>query len=554
MSLSHTVYRFAAALFVALLVATQAQAQIQTAEPHKESSPRAAESPKETPPSAHAPAEVTALKQQVERLQTIVDRQQRALEEMDKRLKRFEESATAATVVSSASPAKAAPRAALLPPALLQPATSATSAAPAIAASAEAMTAAPAAADNAGSAAQNPNLLPAGNSANPDAGKATAPVAGWANFRPFIQTADGIYTMMFTAIGQFDFRGYPSGNAPPNGFLVRRMRTGFDGRLARYFDYRINIDLIDTRNMVRDAFLSVHRIEELQVRIGQFKAPFSQEEINPFFGQEFIERSMVNNLAPSRSPGVMAFGIINGGEFEYYVGAFNGKGLQAPNNTDAPEGAVRLRFAPWRNQKNALLKGLAFGGAAIYGRHENGLSVSGFTESRSFTFYTPDVINGSSLRVGSEFTWQIGNAMLRAEYNQTNQARDGLGEAGTNLPGVVGKGYLAQFSYLFGGAKFENGTVAPRHDLFTGEAGRQGFGAWELKARYAKLHLANGTPKSNDVETIYFGANWYLNRFVRHQFDFGIERFNDPLRSPNAARRPGDRNFFVVQTRMQFTF
>ena len=57
---------------------------------------------------------------------------------------------------------------------------------------------------------------------------------------------------------------------------------------------------------------------------------------------------MVNNLAPARSPGAMVFGIVNKGAFEYYVGAFNGKGQLNPNTSNTPEGVLRLRFAPWR--------------------------------------------------------------------------------------------------------------------------------------------------------------------------------------------------------------
>lgn len=40
------------------------------------------------------------------------------------------------------------------------------------------------------------------------------------------------------------------------------------------------------------------------------------------------------------------------------------------------------------------------------------------------------------------------------------------------------------------------------------------------------------------------------DRFVRHVMDFGVERFRDPLRSP----RPGDKNYFVVLSRVQVAF
>ena len=90
----------------------------------------------------------------------------------------------------------------------------------------------------------------------------------------------------------------------------------------------------------------------------------------------------------------------------------------------------------------------------------------------------------------------------------------------------------------------------PRRDLFSRDGGAAGFGAWELKGRYDRLQISDSTANSNRAESLFFGVNWYLNRFVRYVLDLGFERFNDPLRSP----RPDGKNFFVVLSRMQVTF
>jgi phosphate-selective porin len=144
----------------------------------------------------------------------------------------------------------------------------------------------------------------------------------------------------------------------------------------------------------------------------------------------------------------------------------------------------------------------------------------------------------------------LGPAAIRAEYDQTNQRRENLGPGGT-LPGVVAKGYTGQFTYLLTGEdKPEAGAVTPKSNLFGDGNGTQGFGAWELKFRYANLHIADGTSKSNRAESFYFGPNWYLNRHVRYMLDLGFERFKDPVRSPT----PGDKSFFVVLSRIQLAF
>jgi hypothetical protein len=68
--------------------------------------------------------------------------------------------------------------------------------------------------------------------------------------------------------------------------------------------------------------------------------------------------------------------------------------------------------------------------------------------------------------------------------------------------------------------------------------------------RYSNLQISDATAKSNRAETVFFGVNWYLNRYVRHLFDVGIERFGDTLRRP----KPGANNFYVVLSRIQVSF
>jgi phosphate-selective porin OprO/OprP len=378
-------------------------------------------------------------------------------------------------------------------------------------------------------------------------------VAGWDRDRAVLRSPDGAFEMRITGYGQLDFRGYQSGNAPPNTFLIRRARLSVEGKLQKYFDYRVEGDFADIAGtLLRDFYLRFHRIEEFQLSFGQFRVPISQEEIRSDAFQDFVERSLVNNLVPSRSPGVMASGVIDGGKFEYQVGMFNGKGLLANNNNDTPESAIRLRFNPWKSSNSFLAKGLIFGGAFTQGRSFNGLGVRGQTESRSMTFYDAERVNGKYIRANGEITWLLGPATIRAEYVQTNQRRENLGPVGTNLPGVIGKGLMAQATYLLTGEnKPEAGAVSPKRSLFEeGGSGATGFGAWEIKFRYANLQISNATTKSNRAETFYFGPNWYLTRFVRYTLDFGIERFKDPARTP----QPGDRNFFVVLSRIQVAF
>jgi len=204
----------------------------------------------------------------------------------------------------------------------------------------------------------------ASSQSQPKAQKAPVLLAGWDGNHAVLRSADGNFETNFTGYAQLDFRGYQSGNHPPNTFLVRRARLALQGKLFRYFDYSVEGDFADTTStLLRDAYVRVHRIDGLQLTFGHFKEPFSQEEIRPDVVQDFVERSLANNLAPSRSPGVMASGVLHKGVFEYQIGAFNGKGLVANNTVGTPEGVARVRFLPGKNSTHNWTKGLAFGGA-----------------------------------------------------------------------------------------------------------------------------------------------------------------------------------------------
>lgn len=473
----------------------------------------------------HDNSDVEQLKKKVEQLQSVVEQQQRALAEVLKRLGELDSNTHAAVPVTSYKP-DSKPSAG---PDGRSDATIAVSTKP-----------------HAGS----PDVSPASRQPVPQ--DTPKPVAGWDKNHAFLRSADGSFETFLTGYGQFDYRGYQAGNHPPNTFLIRRARLALEGKLERYFDFKIEADFADTTStLLRDFYINVHRLEEFQLKFGQFKEPFSQEELRADIYQDFVERSLVNNLAPSRSPGLMASGVIDKGVFEYQIGAFNGKGLLLNNNTNSPEGVVRVRIAPWKNTKSFLGKGLFFGGAFADGRSLGGTSFRGLTESRSFTYFTPDTINGEYTRANGEMTWLLGPATVRAEYDQTNQHRDNLGVGGRNLPGVAAKGYMAQFTYLVTGEeKPDAGSVTPKRNLFGDGSGKGGFGAWELKFRYSNLQFADGTTKSNRADTFYFGPNWYLNRFVKYLLDVGVERYKDPTRSP----KPGDRNFFVVLSRIQIAF
>jgi len=213
--------------------------------------------------------DVEQLKSKLEQLQSLVEQQQRAMTEMQKRIDDLDVRARAA----AAAPASLKVDAASVP-------------------QTEARTAS---LEVAQAQKSDPPSSPVARDKDKD--KPAVLLAGWDKNHAVLRSADGAFETQLTGYGQLDFRGYQSGTHPPNTFLVRRARLALEGKVQRYFDYKIEGDFADTTStLLRDFYGRIHRTDGLQFSFGQFRVPISQEEIRSDAFQDFVERSMVNTL------------------------------------------------------------------------------------------------------------------------------------------------------------------------------------------------------------------------------------------------------------------
>jgi phosphate-selective porin len=416
----------------------------------------------------------------------------------------------------------------------------------------------------------------------PTTPKKDAPLtAGWNGEHFFIQSPDGQFTISPYGYVNTDYRAYKGDGVPPNTFLLRQARFGFQGSYGSHFDFALLTDAATTSgSAVRDVYLNVRWRPELQFQAGQFKAPFAQETGIGDTSLDFVERGFQSMLYPSaasayRSPGVALHGDIAGGVMQYWVGAFNGKGYALANTTSEPEVIGRLRFYPWRKSNSAWFKQLAFGGSIDHAR-SRGLSgdqsFSGALPDGAYTFFPQFAINGPIERYNGEFTYIKSRFALRGEYDQLNQFRQSVGSEQVgglgflSLPGITAKAWDLSSTYLLTGEKRpENGTPRVRRPLFgpdtPGGQGR-GLGAWELAFRFTGIQAKEPSadflnyytpgyvPPFNDHTFEYtVGLNWYPNYWVKYVVNVGIDQLKDP--SVTGAE---PQNYYVVLQRLQFRF
>jgi phosphate-selective porin len=412
---------------------------------------------------------------------------------------------------------------------------------------------------------------------------AALPVAaGWNGEHFFIKSADGAFQIQPYGYVQTVYRSYTGDGAPPNTFALRRGRFGFQGNYGDHFQFGLLIDATSTTgSTLRDIYLNAKYNNAFQLQAGQFKEPFAQEQLTGATNLDFAERGLQALLYPSaasayRSPGAVIHGDIKGGVFQYWAGAFNGKGYATNNTTSVPEAVGRVRFYPWRNKKDSALHDFAFG-VSIAHSESRGLSgelTAPMTmPDAAYTWFPQFAANGGVWRYEGEFTYLKGRWGFRDEYVQANYDRTGVGTLTFggigfgNLPAVRFKAWNSSATYLLTKERRpENGTPRVRRPVFglgtERGGGRGGWGAWELALRYSGIQgnepgiffnniytpeLVPGWDMHTDQFT--FGVNWYLNYWVRFQTNVNIDRLKDPS---TIGALP--QNYLVFEQRLQYRF
>ena len=417
---------------------------------------------------------------------------------------------------------------------------------------------------------------------NAAAKKDAALTAGWNGEHFFIRSPDGQFNLNPYGYVDTDYRAYTGDAVPANTFVLRRARFGFQGNYGKRFDFAILTDANATSGaIVRDVYLNTRIEPWFQFQAGQFKEPFAQELSTGATNLDFVERGLQALLYPSvvtafRSPGITFHGDIKHGAIQYFVGAFNGRGGVATAVVNEPEVVGRVRLYPWRNTTNKWLRELAFGGSAARAdsRGLSGdVSFNATIPDAAYAFFPQLNINGPITRYEGETTFLHGGFAFRGEYVQLQDQRYGIGSetpgglAFFTYPGVGGKAWNLSSTYLFTGEKQpENGTPRVRHPLFGPDTpeggGGRGWGAWGVGFRYSAIQaIAPGANQENlytpgfvptySYRTDQFtaGVNWYLNYWVKYQFNIDVDRLKQP-----SVTGQEPQNILVFLQELQFRF
>jgi phosphate-selective porin OprO/OprP len=373
--------------------------------------------------------------------------------------------------------------------------------------------------------------------------------AGFEKWQPYIRSTDGNFRLSPVGRIQVDFRAYEEGSSLKNNFLVRRGRIGLLGTFYKYFDFFVEADFGQGAAVLTDGYLEFRYRPELRLRAGQFKVPFSYEDLFSDNNIDFVERSVADNLAPSRDLGAMLHGSLFGGVVNYAGGIFNGSGQNTADTNNSKDLAGRLVLTPFKQSEVAWLRNLQVGGDITWGAQDSGQSLRGRTDGQ-FVFFNRINTRGDRLRYSGEVAYYTGPFTIYGEYIQTEEERKGLGAGAIDLPDLFGRGWYVTTTYMLTGEAKVPGQVVIPNRWVNPIGPERGWGAWELAARFAQLDFRARDITGNRVDALTLGVNWYLAPNVKWLVNFVQNWVSDENRSPIR----GEDASWEFLTRLQLWF
>ena len=375
---------------------------------------------------------------------------------------------------------------------------------------------------------------------------------------------------------QVDYRYFNyGGDVDPNEnrFDIRRARLLLTGHLYRRFFYKFQYQFAGAGSRrLLDAYVDTRVLPFISLRVGQFKEPFSLEQVTSSKNIFFAERSMGYLLTPLRDVGLMAHASLWKDRIYYGVGIFNGDGLDdsVGGDSDSPEFTGRLVYAPFKNMGIPIWNGLQIGGSYSYAKADrNNVKVVVMTSGLTpfFEINSAKKFNiirevNARTRYGAELAWAYGPLLLWGEYInlQFSDVKTSDSQFNINL-----EDHYGSLLWMITGEEptLKNGKIQAIRPLRN--LGEGGWGALGLAFRYDNFDAGDSAykylidPKTyvREATAYTIAVNWYLNPYIRLLLNATRTNFDQPLLidkdSLTGETLYSDRED-VVEGRFQFQF
>jgi phosphate-selective porin OprO/OprP len=340
-----------------------------------------------------------------------------------------------------------------------------------------------------------------------------------------------------------------------NTFVMRRVRPILQGRVAKYFEFRVMPDFGNGQTVLFDAYFDVRFSRTFRVRVGKDKTPLGLEQLYSDYTLLLPERTLLTNLVPNRDVGVQVQGVALAGLVSYIGGVMNGvpDAANGDIDTDSAKDLVgRLTVLPFNRTRSAPLRGFGVAVGATAGQQAGPLPSYKSTAQQTFFSYAPNAIaGGSRARVSPSAFYYYKSFGGFAEYAHNTEAVSSR-SASVDLTHTA---WEVTGSYVLTGERASERGVIPSTPF---DPAQHHWGAVQVVARYSRINLdpqafSSGLASSTSNPSAHatgVAALLYANAYVKYVLSYEQTRFQD---SPQFHRPPEHALVFRLQLNLQPT-
>lgn len=308
-------------------------------------------------------------------------------------------------------------------------------------------------------------------------------------------------------------------NQLSNGTELRRAELELGGVIDYDWAYEFEIDFGDGNVDVNDAYVTYQGFGPLLFKVGQFKEPFSMDELTSSKYATFMESALPNAFAPGRHLGI---GVANAWEDATVAAGLFGEAFDdaaentddnADNRGDESWGLTgRLTWAPIHAKRQVF----HLGASSSY--RQLGDDVKDHRprfRARPESHLTNDLRYVDTGRIdkvedymlyGMETAGVYGPFSFQGEYIRADLSRtDGS-------PDLLFDGWYVQSSWFWTG---ESQNYSVTKGTFGKIKPLNKYGAFETAVRLSRIELTDGPVRGGEEESVTLAINWYLNPYLR---------------------------------------
>jgi len=367
------------------------------------------------------------------------------------------------------------------------------------------------------------------------------------------KSKDGNSSIKLSGRAQLDYRTFDNNDATTDGFYMRRVYFGADGKLYKDWSYEVVYNLV--ANEMEYGYLDYKWSNAAALRMGQFKYQFSFEEITSSRFTDFMERSLVNQWVPGKDIGLMLHGEPKKNVYSYAIGIANGSGknedpYDPPADGQEFIGRFAVNFAPMMNWKDGVVQlGVNYATGQMPGTDSPGKAT---TEAKGITFFTATAPGTQTMdrdRANIGGLVIFGPVKVQGEWLKANYSADGgydrdIDTAYIDATWLIsGEKYID--NYTINGMK----TIEPLHSIKSG-----GKGAWEVGIRFSQFEAddqyAVTSTSTNKADALTLGLKWIPVTNVRFLANYVQTNFDTPIVANGEAL--DDEKAFIMRAQIYF--